>query len=87
DSKVIGPNNSSKANDYDDLMPSSMEKGTNEVQTDYDSDCSHDNNSEDVSFSDNDKINNIDTMVSDDEDADYYYDLRTGNVTYKKSIS
>ncbi|CAG8652711.1 17634_t:CDS:2, partial [Racocetra fulgida] len=89
DSKVIGPDNSPKANDYDDPMPSSMEKGTNEVQTDYDSDCSHDNDSEeDVSFSDNDKINDIDTMVSDDkEDAGYYYDLRTGNVAYKKSIS
>ncbi|CAG8770823.1 31651_t:CDS:2, partial [Racocetra persica] len=79
DSKVIGPDNSPKANDYDDTMPSSMEKGTNEVQTDYDSDCSHDNDSEeDVSFSDNDKINDIDTMVSDDEeDVGYYYDLRT----------
>ncbi|CAG8480255.1 3286_t:CDS:2 [Gigaspora rosea] len=89
DSKVISPDNSPKANDYDDPMPSSMEKGTNEVQTDYDSDCSHDNDSEDdVSFSDNDKINDIDTMVSDDEeDAGYYYDLRTGNVAYKKSIS
>ena len=89
DSKVIGPDNSPKANDYDDPMPSSMEKGTNEVQTDYDSDSSHDNDSdEDVSFSDNDKINDIDTMVSDDdEDAGYYYDLKTGNITYKKSIS
>ncbi|CAG8727239.1 1645_t:CDS:1, partial [Cetraspora pellucida] len=36
DSKVIGPDNSPKANDYDDLMPSLIEKGTNEVQTDYD---------------------------------------------------
>ncbi|KAF0424752.1 hypothetical protein F8M41_006445 [Gigaspora margarita] len=89
DSKVISPDNSPKANDYDDPMPSSMEKGTNEVQTDYDSDCSHDNDSEeDISFSDNDKINDIDTMVSDDEeDAGYYYDLRTDNVAYKKSIS
>ncbi|CAG8845788.1 32603_t:CDS:2, partial [Gigaspora margarita] len=66
DSKVICPDNSPKANDYDDPMPSSMKKGTNEVQTDYDSDCS----------TDNDKIN--DTMVSyDDEDAGYNYDLRT----------
>ncbi|CAG8496694.1 10656_t:CDS:2 [Gigaspora margarita] len=89
DSKVISPDNSPKANDYNDPMPSSIEKGTNEVQTEYNSDCSHDNDSEeDISFSDNDKINDIDTMVSDDEeDAGYYYDLRTGNVAYKKLIS
>ncbi|CAG8501523.1 23349_t:CDS:2 [Gigaspora rosea] len=41
DSKVIGRPN----NDYYDPMPSSIEKGTNEVQTDYDSDCSYDNDS------------------------------------------
>ncbi|CAG8781913.1 9516_t:CDS:2, partial [Gigaspora margarita] len=29
DSKVICPDNSPKANDYDDPMPSSMKKGTN----------------------------------------------------------
>ncbi|CAG8777262.1 4048_t:CDS:2, partial [Gigaspora margarita] len=56
DSKVIGPDNSPKANDYNNPMPSSMEKGTNEVQTDYDNDCSHDNDSEEnVSFSDNER--------------------------------
>ncbi|CAG8712122.1 8220_t:CDS:1, partial [Cetraspora pellucida] len=68
DFKVIGPDNSPKANNYDDTMPSSIKKKTNEVQTYYDSDCSHDNNSEeDVLFSDNDKINDIDMIVSDDE--------------------
>ncbi|CAG8501489.1 4703_t:CDS:2 [Cetraspora pellucida] len=36
---------------FNDPMPSSMEKGTNEVQTDYDSDCSHDNDSEEDQIS------------------------------------
>ncbi|CAG8488777.1 19674_t:CDS:2 [Racocetra fulgida] len=35
--------------------------------------------------SDEDEINDIDTMLS--EDAGYYYDLNSSNVTYKKSIS
>ncbi|CAG8674935.1 1212_t:CDS:2, partial [Dentiscutata erythropus] len=70
--------------EIDDFVPEELIP-----KTDYDSDCSHDNDSEeDVSFSDNDKINDIDMMVSDDEEnVDYYYDLRTGNVTYKKLIS
>ncbi|GBB90251.1 hypothetical protein RclHR1_17130003 [Rhizophagus clarus] len=62
DSKGIGLDNSHKANDYDDLyyggpdnsIPSSMEKGINEVQTDNDSDCSHNNDPEEEMPDDSD---------------------------------
>src|SRR5436305_12407011 len=57
ESKVIGPDNPSKANDYDDLyyddpMSPSMEKGTNEIKSDDEND---ENDSEEMQDeSDND---------------------------------
>ncbi|PKB96415.1 hypothetical protein RhiirA5_367758 [Rhizophagus irregularis] len=61
---------------FDDPMPSSMEKGINEVQTDDDSNCSHDNDSEEEvpDESDDDGYNRYDGY---DEwgncDRGYYY--------------
>jgi hypothetical protein len=67
-------------------MPPSMEKRTNEVKADYDSDCGHDNDSEGerLDESDGDGYNKYDGYDEyDRRDRGYYYH----NGRYEKKVS
>ena len=63
---------------FDDPMPSSMEKGTNEVKIDDDSDCSHDNDSEEEmpDDSDDDTVDMMEVIIIVTEDTKGKYRRR-----------